>query len=116
MLRADHVFAAERDAGPLVQSSLIVAMLSVTDPSNIFASNDAETALPYVLPLSKDQPIGAPPPPPPLSSSSPQKNLPVAESQPRALLSASQSTIVIPVSESIREKADIEAVLDTSKF
>ena len=49
-------------------------------------------------------------------SSSPQKNLPVAESQPSALLSASQSTIVVLVALSIRLKADMEAVPETSKL
>src|SRR3989344_1631586 len=49
-------------------------------------------------------------------SSSPQKNLLVVRSQPRAWVSASQSTMVTAVAESVREKDEIEAVLETSKL
>ena len=48
---------------------------------------------------------------PPGVSSSPQKNLPVVASQPRAWLSASQSVMATPVALSVSLKLEILAML-----
>src|SRR3989344_4937171 len=65
-----------------------------------------------VTPSLSNMPVKEEPP----VSSSPQKNLPVAESQPKALVSESQSDMVTPVALSVREKAEILAVPTTSKL
>ena len=100
------------DAGPLVQSSLTKPWDAVLEKLNILASKEMLETLTAVPPASTSIPRNEEPDP---VSSSPQKNLPVVVSQPRAWLSASQSTMDIVVAESVRRKAEIEAVDETSK-
>ena len=98
----------ERDAGPPEpQSSLTTVSVEPDAVSSKWPSSKlrvlvvAWTVVPDLSVLKVD----APP-----ESSSPQKNLPVVVSQPKAWPSASQSIIPIPVDESVSLKLEMEAM------
>ena len=110
------LWVADLDAGPLSQSNLTYPLLAVLEKVKWLASKvkDAiETIVPPELAISN--PSETLPPALP-ESSSPQKNLWLVKSQPRAWVSPSQSAIVILVAESINENLEIDAVPDTSRL